>query len=497
MKSKELLFELIHSLTKSEKRFVKINAQVHKGDKLYLKLMDAIDKQKEYDETKLLEIFKEEEFTNQFSVAKNYLQNFILKQLRQYHSGLKTNIECKNLLIDIEILFWKGQYNLAEKLISKTEKIAKKYELFLALEELNNWKSRIYNVFLKLDINYKMASDDKVKKNIENYKNILEYKELTTVAHLLIKQSEVIRDDEEKNNYEKLLKNPLLINLSNAKSNQAKYSYYVLNSVIYRATGKVKESKEFRKKLVSFLESQPHLIEENPIQYIAAVHNLLMNCLIEHDYPFFHENIAKLKNYNFKMPHEKAHLFSTLSLFELGYFTEKKEYDNAIKFAEDALLKYGNISNLLNIEHEFLFHYHVGLAYYHKQEYSKALKRINNVINITPKNLRVDIKASTYILNILTHYELKNYEILPYLINSAISFLKISKMYRKIDQLFLSIFKHTPSTSNQKETIIFLEIKLNEMNKLKDKTTIVSDIDYFNWINSKINTNKILLKKNN
>ncbi|MCB9336004.1 MAG: hypothetical protein H6586_07635, partial [Flavobacteriales bacterium] len=89
MKSKELLFELVHSLTKSEKRFVKLNAQMHSGDKVYLKLMDAILKQNEYNEDELLGLFKNEKFVKQFSVAKNYLINFILKQLRQYHSGLK------------------------------------------------------------------------------------------------------------------------------------------------------------------------------------------------------------------------------------------------------------------------------------------------------------------------------------------------------------------------------------------------------------------------
>ena len=131
MSKQNILHQLIKSLTKSEKRFIKLNAQMHKGDKVYLTLMDAIAKQKEYNEVELLELFKDEDFIKQFSVAKNYLQNYILKQLRQYHSGLRASIECKNLLIDIEILFWKGQYKLSEKLIAKAEKIANQYELFL------------------------------------------------------------------------------------------------------------------------------------------------------------------------------------------------------------------------------------------------------------------------------------------------------------------------------------------------------------------------------
>lgn len=486
MKSNNL-HSLIKSLTKSEKRFITLNTQFHKGDKVYLKLLEAIDKQEEYNESLILEQFKDEAFTQQFSVAKNYLQSFILKQLRHFHSNLKASIECKNYLIEVEILFWKGQYRLAEKHILKTEKLAKKYEFFLILEELNNWKGRIYTAQLKLDTDHKMTFEDQSKTNIGLYQNILDYKELTNTTQLLIKKSEIIRDKKEQLVYNNLLKNPLLSDIKNAKSNQAKYGYFVLNSVIKRMVGNLEESEKSRKNLLAFLESKPHLIKENPIQYIAAIHNILMNCLVIKDYELFEKTINKLKNYDFKMPHEQAYVFSTLCLFELGYYTERKEYDNAIKFAEDRLTNYNELSSLLNIEHEFLLHYHAGLAHYHKQEYNKALKWINKVINLTSRDLRVDVKASAYILNILIHYDLENNEILPYLLKSTIHFLKSSKMFRKIDQVFLSIFTNIPVKSNKKETIVLLKSKLEEMKNIKDKTTIVSDIDYFAWIEKRIN----------
>jgi len=143
MKSNELLFELIHSLTKAEKRFIKLNAKFHKGDKVYLSLFDAIAKQKTYNEVELIDAFSGYKFSNQFSVAKNYLQNFILKQLRQFHANHKASIECKNLMIDIELLHLKGQYILAQKLVNKTRKIAELQEMFLVLEELDSWEESI------------------------------------------------------------------------------------------------------------------------------------------------------------------------------------------------------------------------------------------------------------------------------------------------------------------------------------------------------------------
>jgi len=497
MKSKELLFELIQSLTKSEKRFIKLNAQVHGGNKIYLKLLDAIARQKEYDEEELMRLFRGEEFTKQFSVAKNYLQNFILKQLRQYHSKLKANIECKNLLIDIEILFWKGQYKLAEKLIAKTEKFASKYELFLVLEELNYWHGRIYSALLKLDKSSVKKTTEKHQNNLARYQNIVDYRALISKAHLLTKQSEVVRDDEEYDEYQKLLNNPLLQDINNAQSYDAKYSFYVLNSVLQRIAGNIDESANYRIKLVKFIEDNPCFLEENPIQYIASIHNLLMHSLIVHDHELFNDTITKFRKHNFKMPHEKANMFSSLCLFELGYYTEYGEYDKAKEFVENTVVKYESVNSLLNLEHEFLLHYHAALAYYYLEDYSVALGWINKVINLTSKDLRVDVRASTYVLNILTHYELDNLELLPYLVKSVLNYYRTIKMHRKIDEYFLSMFKNIPSKTDKKALISFLEKKRIELIQIKDQSMIVSDISYLDWIDSKIQGVSLAIIRNN
>ena len=63
-----VLHNLIHSLSKSEKRFIRLNAQFHQGDKTYMKLFDAIEKQKKYDEEALKVKFRNEKFILTFAV---------------------------------------------------------------------------------------------------------------------------------------------------------------------------------------------------------------------------------------------------------------------------------------------------------------------------------------------------------------------------------------------------------------------------------------------
>ena len=56
------VFNLIKSLTKSEKRFFKLSSSLQSGDKNYLKIFDAIDEQEEYNERLIKERFKNEKF---------------------------------------------------------------------------------------------------------------------------------------------------------------------------------------------------------------------------------------------------------------------------------------------------------------------------------------------------------------------------------------------------------------------------------------------------
>mgnify|MGYP000023314336 CR=1 FL=1 len=58
MKPSNELFQLIKSLTKSEKRYFKLSSSLQSGEKNYMKLFDIIEIQDEYDEPAIKQKFK-------------------------------------------------------------------------------------------------------------------------------------------------------------------------------------------------------------------------------------------------------------------------------------------------------------------------------------------------------------------------------------------------------------------------------------------------------
>ncbi len=86
-KNTDPLFQLIKSLTKAEKRYFKlhVNKQTAGEDTKFLKLFDLIDKQKDYDESKILQKDKSIK-SQQFSNLKAHLYKQILQNLARLNS---------------------------------------------------------------------------------------------------------------------------------------------------------------------------------------------------------------------------------------------------------------------------------------------------------------------------------------------------------------------------------------------------------------------------
>lgn len=156
------LYQLIKSLTKSEKGYFKKYATFHirsTDGSNYIKIFNAIDAQSTYSEQKLINKFKYERFINQFAVAKNYLYNIILESLEAYHhSGA---MELRGLLNRIEILTDKGLYTHAKKLLKKARRMADEMKMLTYIDEMNVLEQSIHR--LQYDV-------EGLKESLENLK---------------------------------------------------------------------------------------------------------------------------------------------------------------------------------------------------------------------------------------------------------------------------------------------------------------------------------------
>lgn len=169
MQKKDEIFELIHSMDASEKRYFKRYSSIHsdKKDSVSIQIFDALDKMKFYSEEKLKDHFKDQKTAQHLHVSKNYLLKNILRSLRNYHQSFSKESELKDILVEIEILSQKKQYHLAYKILSKAYKTAYQYELFLQILEILQWISRIQFYEPQLQIDEFQNTEQELSKILE------------------------------------------------------------------------------------------------------------------------------------------------------------------------------------------------------------------------------------------------------------------------------------------------------------------------------------------
>ncbi len=153
MKNYEQLFELIKSLTKSEKRTFKIYAkrQNSEVDLKFLILFDLLDKMSMYDEELLLKKAKGIKKA-QLSNLKAHLYKQILISLRLVQINYNKDIEIREQIDYAKILFNKGLYKQSLKLLDRLKSQAEKYNLDLLTLDIIEFEKLIESRYITRSI---------------------------------------------------------------------------------------------------------------------------------------------------------------------------------------------------------------------------------------------------------------------------------------------------------------------------------------------------------
>ena len=125
-RSTDILFQLIKSLEKGEKRNFKLYVKRNSGseDMKIVKLFDALDKMEVYDETVLLNRhkgFKKQQLSN----SKAHLYKQILSSLRLIEDGANIDIRLHEQLDFARILYNKGLYLQSLKVLDRLKEVAR------------------------------------------------------------------------------------------------------------------------------------------------------------------------------------------------------------------------------------------------------------------------------------------------------------------------------------------------------------------------------------
>jgi hypothetical protein len=487
------LHQLIKSLSATEKGYIKKQSGVHViGEQnKYIKLFDAIDKQKEYNEKDILKKFKDDPILNNFAVAKNYLFRFILKSLESYHSNVKS--ELRSSMNQVEILYNKNLPAIAKKMLLKAKSTAQEYELYEFMEEIIDWEI-ILLVEEATPENYlEMVNKyfNELYDSIEKKKTIIGYKHLYQKLRAKGLYTGFARNDEDVMAFQDIAaeaeKNEdTLLNTFNAKYYrnlmQANFLFMVNEQV--QANGILQET-------VQLLDQNPHMVTIKPFTYLGILRNKAVNELSLLRYPDLFRTLGKMEEFIKKYGHLNRNYEVMTENLKLFVYIPTGQFDKALTIAEkvDSLYKTLPVTKTLQKEKQLL-HYAFAYIYIGLGDYRQANQHINILLNQSDFDLRSDLFCFAHILSLIVHYEMGNTELLEYRIRSTYRLLlRRNKLYN-FERLILSFLKsaqrkpkHSPALLRDFHT---LKTEIEEIVTNKVEQNALSLFDLISWLESKI-----------
>lgn len=496
MKPSTELFSLIKSLTKSEKRFFKLNSALQSGDKNYLKIFDFIERQKKYDEEELKDEFKNETFIQHLPSEKNHLYKLILKSLRSYYSEQSVSSILKQEIKNVEILYNKALYRECNKFVKRAKALAAEYEKFYYHYELINWEKKLLEEAFESGV-FDHNLDELIKEEsevIEKLRNLAEYQILYSKINYVFRSGGFTRNEHERKVVNEIADYHLIKGKNTALSTRATTICYYIKGLCSASTRDYEDALINFRKAKSVMDRQPKIRDDIQQRYIYTL-SFLLNCYIDvHDFKNANDVLSELEQLNensaYQSPDSAVRIFASTFIGRMQMYNRQGEFSKALALIPEIEAKLDHFEDKINKEKILLFTYAMAYAYFGTGDYHKALKCINSLLNDNEKQLRQDVYSFSRIFNLIIHFELNNHDFIEYDIKSAARFLNKHEKDYEVENLFVSEMKNLArvnSVAERKKILERFDEQLSDLFKIDRENVIQEYFDLRAWIKSKLN----------
>ncbi len=387
-------------MTQAERRQFKLKSAVSgKRSTNYIRLFDVIAAQDEYDEEAVKNSFTGEKLINNFSVAKAYLYQSILDSLRQGRPQKSPEMEIREMLDHIEILYERGLPHQARKVLEKASKKASRFDLPLLQSELFRWKRQLTNLRGGLDRDEPLRKIEEAEQS-----NFLQAEQESTLQSLRARIQSIylnqidLRDPQTGAEIDSIMSHPLILSPPGQLTFFSQLYHHQIFAVFHRMEGKSDLSLESYRKVIRLWDKHPAHQSSYPDKYLLSLTAFLDNCLREAEYSEFSDQVGKIHALNPAQPRLKARAFYLGNHLELRYAITTYQFKiglRRVRAIENGLKKH-RLHLSPSIELTFL--YNLAILYFLAQDYQPAIPFINKILKQTKSSVRQDIVDATRLI---------------------------------------------------------------------------------------------------
>lgn len=481
-------------MSRSEKRFFKLNSSIQKGEKNYLLLFDAIEEQSEYDEEAIKERFKGKTFIRHLPSEKNHLYKHILRSLRLYNSDESADARIQEELKNVEVLYRKRLLREARKFLDRARKLVERYEKFNQLLNVIEWeKTLLQESGEKKGVSER--TDELVmeeKATIEKIRNLADHRILYSKMHFAFKSGGFVRSEEERVVVKEIQNDPLLQEEKNALSARAATLWHYIRGYCY--TAELDHENAFREfsKARQILDQKDPLCEDLPHRYIDTLRNLIDHRIRMGELDNAEASVEELRrlsqNKRFRSLNLQVLIFDILANAELLLLDRRGAHHRVKESMEWIEKGMDGYEGKMNKEQKLVLFFNIAYAYFGAGNWGRSIAWLNRIIHDKDDEVRRDLRCYARLLNLILHYEQGNNKLIQYLIRSTYRYLAKTKRDLKIETLLVEYLKKlAKARSTEQVEKLFEELRERSEELFQDPWERVSleYIDLLAWLRSK------------
>lgn len=493
-RANDILFQLIHSLEKAEKRhfklFIKRNSS--NEDLKIIQLFDALDKLDEYDDTKILKKIPSIQ-KSQLSNLKAHLYKQIMASLRLLKSADSIDLQLNEQFDYAHILYKKGLFIQSLKIIEKAKETAKSHQKMTFLIMAISLEKRIESLHIT------RSMQDRAESLSAEAIDVISQVEMTArLSNLSIQLYSYYikhghtRTEEDEQRVKDFMKTHLPEGVWTTNGFYEKL--YLFQSFCWYAFIRQDFLMYYRyaQKWVSLYEEQPLMKRVETGHYIKGLHNLLNSLFdlrIHHKFDAvlaqfeeFADTQRVQENENFRI---QAFLYITQAKINRHFLSGS--FKEGLKLVPEIEEKLAEYSLLIDPHRTMVLTYKIAVMYFGSGDYATSIDYVQKIINDN-SGLRYDLQCYARLLHLLAHYELGNFELVEYLSRSVYRFMAKMKNLTELEEEILRFLRRSFSIAPDKqraELEKFLQhIKRFEKERLQTRVFVY--IDIVSWVESKV-----------
>jgi hypothetical protein len=510
-RSNDILFQLIHSLEKSEKRHFKLYIKRSSGneDLKIVQLFDALDKMQDYDEKILL---KKVPFTkSQLSNLKTHLYKQLLASLRLLKTTENTDLQLSEHMDNARLLYNKGLKHQSLKILEKAKEIAKANNKLNFLAQLISLEKKIETLHIT------RTSLDKTEQLTREASEISDHIDrvtrLSNLALLLYRwyvENGHARNEADVKKLREFFKQNTLADATNLSDFYEKLYLYQSYSWFAFIRQDFLMYYRYAQKWIDLFDAEPLMISVETGHYVKGMHNILNALFDLRHFSKFEVILKKFEDY-YNSPlgqyHDnfRIHTWVYINLAKINWHLMTGTFKQGLTLVPEISEKLKEYSNYIDHHRVLVFNYKIATLYFGSGDYNTSIDWLHLIIN-DHVDLRYDLQCYARLVHLLAHYELGNYELMESLTKSVYRFMSKMKNLTVVEEEMFKFLRKSFQISRReiKPELEKLLSKIKHLEYNHIETRSFAYLDIISWLESKLQDKtmseiihaKYLLRKN-